>query len=186
MLPVDAINAVFERSQQLYSAEEVHQAIDKVADEMTTALQEKNPVLLCVLVGGIMPMGYLLDRFDFPLQVDYVHATRYNNSTRGNTLEWIARPRTDLTNRCVVIIDDVLDGGVTLAEVVKWCEAQGAQEVLTMALIDKKAARVSGGLEKVDFTALSTEDHYLFGFGLDYKGYLRNAPGIYALDPSDQ
>lgn len=186
MLTIETVNGVFDRAEQIYSADEIYKAIDTVAAQMTEALHDKNPLLLCVLVGGIVPAGYLIDRLHFPLQIDYVHATRYQDKTVGQELNWVAKPRTELTNRTIVIIDDILDGGLTLAEVVKWCESQGAKEVLTMALIDKKAARVQGGLDTVDFTALTAPDSFLFGFGLDYKGYLRNAPGIYAVAEEDQ
>ncbi|MAZ44840.1 MAG: hypoxanthine-guanine phosphoribosyltransferase [Legionellales bacterium] len=186
MLSVETVNGVFERAEKIYSPAEIYEAIDTVAQKMTSALHDKNPLLLCVLVGGIVPAGYLIDRLHFPLQIDYVHATRYQDKTVGTELHWVAKPRTELTNRTVVIIDDILDGGITLAEVVKWCNEQGAKEVLTMALVDKKAARAEGGLDTVDFTALTAPDKFLFGFGLDYKGYLRNAPGIYAVAKEDQ
>src|SRR3990167_7476161 len=109
------IRDVFSRSQCLYSKAEVETALDHMAQKMNHALIDRNPLLLCVVVGGIVPLGGLLPRLDFPLEVDYIHATRYRNTTHGSELVWKAKPQLSLKNRTVVVVDDILDGGVTLA-----------------------------------------------------------------------
>ena len=85
-----------------------------------------------------------------------------------------------------MIVDDVLDGGITLAEIVKYCQSEGAREVLTAVLVEKKDARLPAGLPKANFCGLHVENHYLFGYGMDYKGYLRNAPGIFMVAPEHE
>ncbi len=90
-------------------------------------------------------------------------------------------PRTNLKGRTVVIVDDILDGGVTLANIVAFCKVHEARNVFTAVLIDKKKPREKGGIEDVDFKGLIVDDRFVFGYGLDYQEYLRNAPGIYAV-----
>lgn len=173
------IRDVLAKSTCLYSKAQVEAAFDKMAFEITERLSDENPVLLCVVIGAIVSLGNLLPRLDFPLEVDYIHATRYCNKTSGQHLTWKATPSCSLKNRTVLIVDDILDGGITLAEILAYCHAQGAKAAFTAVLVDKTTARISGGLAHADFSGLCIDNHYVFGYGLDYKGYLRNAPGIY-------
>ena len=185
MLP-SVIRDVMARATCLFSKKEVERALDQMAEDIGARLSEKNPLFLCVVVGGIVPLGNLLPRLDFPLEVDYIHATRYQNKTCGNQLSWKMVPSCDLKNRTVIIVDDILDGGITLAEIVKFCVNKGAHDVLTAVLVDKQNARLAHGLPKADFSGLHVDNHYVFGYGMDYKGYLRNAPGIYMVAPEDE
>lgn len=182
----EQIRDVFAKATCIYSKPEVEQALDEMAEEISAALAESNPLFLCVVVGGIVPLGNLLPRLDFPLEVDYVHATRYRNDIVGKDLVWKAEPSTDLKNRNVVIVDDILDGGVTLQAIVDYCQAKKAKAVYTAVLVDKYDARLENGLKSADFCGLKIENHYVFGYGMDYKGYLRNAPGIYMVAPEHE
>lgn len=177
------IDEVLERSTLLFTMAEIDAALDKMAVEIHEQLSEKNPVLLCVMIGGLVPLGNLLPRLKFPLEIDYVHATRYQGATTGGALNWIAKPRTDLRDRTVLIVDDILDGGITLNEILKDVTSMGAAEVYSAVLVDKHQKRVPNGLQKADFVGLRVDDHYVFGYGMDYKEYLRNAPGIYKIAP---
>lgn len=177
---------VFSKATCLFSNNEVNDALDKMATEISYKLSHSNPIFLCVVVGGIVPLGNLLPRLDFPLEVDYVHATRYQKTTTGKELSWKAKPETPLKNRTVVVVDDILDGGITLNAIIKYCEEQGAQAVYSAVLVDKQNARLQGGLPKADFCGLQVDNHYVFGYGMDYKGYLRNAPGIYVVAPEHE
>lgn len=175
----EKIKQIYKKSTQLYTTAEVQAALDKMAVNIHKKLHEKNPVILCVMVGGLVPMGNLLPRLDFPLEVDYVHATRYNSGTRGGIIEWKVRPKLSLQGRTVLVVDDILDGGITLAAIIEEIHKLGASEVYTAVLVDKHQSRVVNGLEKADFVGLEVDDHYIFGYGMDYHEYLRNAPGIF-------
>jgi hypoxanthine phosphoribosyltransferase len=185
MLP-ENIKAVYQRATCLYRREEVELAIDTMAGEIHQAIANENPVLLCVMIGGLVPMGSLLLRLDFPLELHYVHASRYHGDIKGGNLEWKASPSFDIKDRTVLIVDDILDSGLTLAAIVDYCQQQGATKVLTAVLVDKEHVREPGGLKKADFCGLEVEDRYIFGYGMDYKEYLRNAPGVYVVDPQDE
>jgi len=172
--------AVHQQAECLYSADAVAVALDRMAAEITTVLDGKNPLVLCVMTGAVVTTGHLLTRLSFPLQLDYLHATRYGAQTRGGDICWIARPASSLAGRTVLVVDDILDEGYTLAAILEYCHQQGAAEVLLAALVEKRHRRKAPGLV-ADFVGLEVEDRYVFGFGMDYKGYLRNLPGIYAV-----
>lgn len=175
------IRDVFRSARCIYNKAEIDSALDQLAACISYELSERDPIFLCVVVGGIVPLGCLLPRLDFPLSVDYVHATRYGNQFVGDEINWVAKPRCQMKGRTVVIVDDILDGGITLQQIKNYCLTQQAEAVYTAVLVEKTKTRQPGGLKQSDFTGLSLEDGFLFGYGLDYKGYLRNAPGIYAV-----
>ena len=112
---------VLEKADCCYTKAQIETAIDQMAASISADLGGKNPLLLCVMTGGLIITGDLLLRLDFPLQYDYIHATRYAGKTRGSTLNWISRPHIPLTGRHILIIDDILDEGVTLKELVATC-----------------------------------------------------------------
>lgn len=182
----DDIREVFAKASCLYSKTEVDTALDRMATEISYRLSHSNPIFLCVVVGGIVALGNLLPRLDFPLEVDYIHATRYRNTTVGQEIEWKAEPNVSLKDRTIVIVDDILDGGITLQAIVDHCAEAGAKEIFTSVLVDKQNARLEGGYAKADFTGLKVDNHYVFGYGMDYKGYLRNAPGVYVVAPEHE
>ncbi|MES2212595.1 MAG: hypoxanthine-guanine phosphoribosyltransferase [Pseudomonadota bacterium] len=180
------MQAVFNRARCLVPAAVVEAKVTLLAQRITQDLSEKNPILMCVMIGGLVPAGMLMSRLAFPLELDYVHATRYGQNLVGGALDWRVPPRLPLQGRTVLIVDDVLDGGLTLAGIVAHCQKAGAKEVLTMVLVDKRAARMPGGLIEADYVGLEVGPEFIFGMGLDYRGYFRNAPGIYCVAPEDQ
>ncbi len=179
------IQHVYEEATQLYSTAEVEAALDKMAASISEELRDTNPVLLCVMVGGLVPLGNLLPRLDFPLEVDYLHATRYAGNLSGGRLMWKVKPTVILEGRTVLIVDDILDEGVTLAAVVEEIKAMGALCVKTAVLVDKANRRADDGLQVADFTGLHVDNHYVFGYGMDYHEYLRNAPGIFMVSSDE-
>lgn len=179
---IDEVQRVRREAERIFSREQVEAAIDRMAAAITARIGDDDPLILAVMVGGVAPLGALLPRLDFPLQVDYLHATRYRGETAGGDLVWLRRPGMPLKDRTVLIVDDVLDHGVTLAAIVEDCRNAGAREVLTAVLVSKRIDP-RPGLQNADFSALETDDRYLFGWGMDYRSYLRNADGIYAAKP---
>ena len=177
---LDEITRIQAEADLLYSSEEVEAAIEKMSKEITMALDDKNPVILCLMIGGIILTGKLLPLLNFPLQLEYVHATRYQGETSGGTLHWLRKPTLSLQDRHVLIVDDILDEGNTLTAMIEECENNQAKTILTAVLADKQLDK-ERSLDKADFTGLTVPNRYVFGYGMDYKEYLRNAPGIYAV-----
>lgn len=175
------IHAVRTRAELVFSPREITAAMDAMAGRIGDRLRRADPLLLGVMVGGTVPLAMLLTRLDFPLEVDYVHATRYRGTTEGGVLHWLRAPQAErVRERTVLLVDDVLDAGLTLAAIAERCRELGAREVLTAVLVSKRIASRTA-LPRADFSALESDDRYLFGYGMDYHGYLRNAPGIFAV-----
>ncbi|MFZ0789960.1 MAG: hypoxanthine-guanine phosphoribosyltransferase [Chromatiaceae bacterium] len=180
-LPPETYGAVAGRAELLVSPQIMNEALDRMAEAITARLAGKDPLILCVLSGGVIATGLLLPRLQFQLRLDYVHATRYRGTTRGGDLHWRYRPSDSIRGEQVLIVDDILDEGVTLEAVVRACEEDGAAGVHTAVLVAKQRAH----RREADFVGVEVPDRYLFGYGLDYKGYFRNAAGIFAVADSD-
>jgi hypoxanthine phosphoribosyltransferase len=181
MARLDEIRRVQAEAERLYSEAEVEAAITRIAHAITEQLQDANPIVLTVLNGGLVFAGKLLTQLPFPLELDTVCASRYHGQTRGGGTWWRLEPVLPLQGRIVLLLDDILDEGITLAEVRDYCQRHGAAQVWIAVLIDKDIGREKPC--QPDFVGLRADGRYLFGYGLDYKGYLRNAAGIYACRP---
>lgn len=167
-------------AELIYSREQVRRAIDAMSCRIDEVMGGHDPVLIAVMTGGMIPAVWLSSRLPFPHQLDYVHATRYEGATRGGELRWRAKPCTDLTGRSVLIVDDILDEGVTLRAVTEFCREAGAREVRVAVLVQKQHDRNLVGI-RPDFKGLDVPDRYVFGCGMDYQEYFRNLTAIYAL-----
>ncbi len=176
----EVVQDVLRQADLLYSPGEVESAYERLARAITAVLADRDPLVLSVMVGGLVVAGKLLPRLDFPLEVDYIHATRYGGQTQGSELHWRAYPATPLEGRAVLVVDDILDEGLTLAAILDHCRAKGAREVYSAVLVEKCHQR-KPAMQHADFTGVSVEDRYVFGCGMDYRGYLRNVSGIYAV-----
>jgi len=175
---LEEISQIMSSADLLHSEIEVESAITRMALEISEELRETNPIVLCVLNGGIVVSGKLLTHLNFPLTIDSVNASRYDNKTSGEEVQWIQKPKISLKGKTILIVDDILDQGFTLQAIIEYCKQQGANAIFTAVLINKLL-----GKEKpvsANFIGLEIENRYLFGYGMDYKGYLRNADGIYA------
>jgi len=160
---------------------EILAAIDRLADRLNQQLEGETPVVLCVMQGGLIFSGHLIPRLKCMLEIDYIHATRYGNTTSGGELSWKSYPDNDLSGRTVLILDDILDEGNTLQSIIKYCEAQGASKIISAVLVRKHHDRCVDH-ELTDNIALHVEDKYVFGFGMDYDGKYRQLDSIYELD----
>lgn len=180
------LNAILSRAEEIHAPAAVDAALDRLAAAISADYRERRPLVLSVMIGGLVLSGRLLPRLDFPLTVDYLHASRYRGETRGgNELHWLARPSESLQGRSVLILDDILDEGHTLQGIIEFCRRQGARDVATAVLVRKRHDRCVAGLE-VEYVGLEVPDRYVFGAGMDYRDYLRNLPGILALAAEDE
>lgn len=171
---------VQQTADELFSEAEVEQAIDRCAAAAATQIAGRSPVVLVVMNGGITFADRLLTRWSFPLELDYIHFTRYDGTTQGGDNKQIAKPRTPLQDRHVVVVDDIYDEGLTLEKINHWVVEQGAASVTSVVLTTKQHDRQKTSYQ-ADYAALEVPDRYVFGYGMDYKGWLRNARGIYAV-----
>ncbi len=166
-------------AELIYSAEVVTAAIHKVAHELTQALSGQKPLVLSVMGGAVVFSGQLLPLLNFALEFDFVQATRYHDQNHGSDLIWRVLPTRKVQGKTVLVLDDILDEGITLAAVRDKCLELGATRVLVAVLSEKDTGKLKP--IKADFTGLTLPNRYVFGCGMDVYGWWRNLPAIYAL-----
>ncbi|MEX0900180.1 MAG: hypoxanthine-guanine phosphoribosyltransferase [Gammaproteobacteria bacterium] len=169
-------------SRVVFDARAIGEAVDVVGRSVSERCADRDPLVLSVLMGALPFTAALLRCLAFSLQIDYVQVARYRGKTHGGELTWLRKPALPLTGRQVLVVDDVLDDGGTLAEISRACIEGGAAEVLTAVLVEKQSPRRPAG-QAADFTGLRAGDEYLFGFGMDYRERYRHLPDIRALAP---
>lgn len=184
MLTLSKANEILQSAECIYTAEEVDAALDRLASAIEQDYETLNPLVLSVMNGGLFVTAALLKRLQFVMQCDYLQASRYHGATSGGTIEWLVKPRASLAGRHVLIMDDILDEGVTLKEILYYCRQQGAASVEGVVLTRKQHKRVEADLN-VKYVGLELPDRYVFGCGMDYKNYFRNLNAIYALPESN-
>lgn len=175
--------AIHDRMELLVDRDQVEAAFDRMAEQVTAVFADKDPLLLCVVTGGIVTAGLLLPRLGFQLRLDYVHATRYRGNTTGGELDWHHRPSDAIRGEHVLVVDDIFDEGLTMAAIVDACREDGAASVHSLVLTRKERQHPTA--YRPDIIGLMIPDRYVMGYGLDYKGYFRNAAGIYAAAADD-
>jgi len=177
-MDIQQAQAMLADSEVIHDVPAVQAAVDRLAADIRSRLADKYPLVLCVMSGGVVFCGQLLTRLDFPLDFDYLHATRYGPETQGGKISWRSAPWAPVKGRSVLVVDDILDEGLTLAAVKDSLLRLGAAEVLTAVFADKL-----NGKQKpltADFVGLTVPDRFVFGFGMDAGGAWRNLPAIYA------
>ncbi len=176
----DAVQEALEiraAASEVASASEMRAVLDRLATEITDALAECCPVLLAVMHGGVYTAVELSRRLEFPHEFDYVHASRYGNALTGAELTWHVSPRESLRDRHVLVIDDILDKGQTLAAVLDALRGVGVARAYSAVLVEKA---LETQRPAADFVGLAVPDAYVFGCGMDFKGYWRGLPALYA------
>src|SRR4051812_10427950 len=166
-------------SEPVASAAEVAAAVERVAGEIQARFAEAYPLVLAVMGGAIVFAGQVLPRLRFPLDFDYIHASRYGAATRGATIEWRVTPPKGVAGRNVLVLDDILDGGDTMAAIRERLLELDARSFSCAVLVEKKLERQKP--IHADFIGLTIPDRFVFGCGMDAKGFWRNLPEIRAM-----
>lgn len=174
--------ALLHAADLICPADEVTAAIDRLAKEVTARLEKAYPLVLTVMGGGIFFAGQILPKLRFPLDFDYIHATRYGDSTSGVEVTWRVAPPEAVRGRSVLVLDDILDGGNTMSAIRDRVLGLGAAEFTCAVLVEKELGRVKP--IRPDFAGLKVPDRFVFGCGMDARGYWRNLPEIYAMKGS--
>ena len=178
MTPLQA-QQLLDNAECVASADTVQAVINRMAGEIAGTLAADLPLVLAVMGGAVVFAGQLLPRLNFPLEFDYLHVTRYRGKTSGGEVEWRVLPGQNVAGRSVLVLDDILDEGETLAAIRDKLHDMGAARVWSAVLTNK-----DNGLTKpiqADFVGLDVPDRYVFGCGMDAYGLWRNLPAIYAL-----
>jgi hypoxanthine phosphoribosyltransferase len=179
MANVAEARGILNSSDILFTAQQVSEAVDRMAEEISAKLGETYPLVLSVMGGAVVFTGQLLPRLAFPLDFDYVHVSRYGDKTQGGELVWRQAPKEDVRDRVVLVLDDILDEGHTMAAIRDKVMAMGAREFYS-GVFANKLINQSKPIQ-ADFVGLDVPDRYVFGYGMDVRGAWRNLPAIHAL-----
>ncbi len=176
--------ALLAQATEVFDAAAVQAALARMAGQINARFEQEGapafPLVLGVMGGAVVFAGQILTRLSFPLEFDYIHVTRYGAKDHGGRIEWKVEPRADVRGRTVIVLDDILDEGETLAHVQERLLAMGATEVLLAVFADKAIGKSKPA--RPDYVGLVVPNKFLVGYGMDAYGYWRNLPGIWALD----
>jgi len=180
MLSSEEAKQILSTAEQIIPADVVSGIVKRMAQDITAALSDQYPLILSVMGGAVVFTGQLLPLLEFPLNFDYLHVSRYNNDIRGGEITWKVSPHEEeLKNRVVLVLDDILDEGVTLAAIREKVMSHGAKAFYSAVFADKDIGRPKPA--RADFIGVRLPDRYAFGFGMDIHGAWRNLPAIYAM-----
>jgi hypoxanthine phosphoribosyltransferase len=168
-----------EHSDLIAGSDEIQTALARVAAQLTDRLGTSYPLVLAVMGGAVVFAGQILPRLRFPLDFDYIHASRYGTATQGTHIEWRVLPSASVHGRAVLVLDDILDGGQTMAAIRERLLELGAASFHCAVLVEKRLAQAKP--IRADFVGFEIPDRFVFGYGMDAKGYWRNLPEIRAM-----
>ena len=171
--------AFLEDSDLIAGAEEVQAAVRRVAHEVEQRLSGAYPLVLAVMGGAVVFAGQVLPLLRFPLDFDYIHASRYGAATRGAGVDWKVSPPGLAKGRVVLVLDDILDHGETMSVIRERLLELGATAFHCAVLVEKMLDKPKP--IKPDFVGLRIPDRFVFGCGMDAKGFWRNLPEIRAM-----
>jgi hypoxanthine phosphoribosyltransferase len=178
-----SLQAALANSDLVHDRATLEQAIVRMSARISADYAGSVPLYITVMHGGLPFAGQLaleLGARGLDLQFEYLHATRYRGATSGGEITWKHRPATPMQGRRVLLVDDIVDEGHTLAAVRDWCREQGAADVRIAALAVKVHDRCVPGLA-ADYMGVEVPDRYVYGYGMDYHEQGRGLPAIYAL-----
>jgi len=184
---VDRARTLLNNAEEIFDAQAVQQAVTQVADKLNArfdrADDETFPLVLGVMGGAVVFVGQVLPQLRFPLEFDYIHVSRYGDDDQGGRVVWKVIPRPNVAGRTIIVLDDILDEGETLAHVKQRLLDMGAAEVIVAVFADKAIKRAKP--IKADIVGLTIPDKFVVGFGMDVYGYWRNLPGLWAIRQED-
>ncbi|MBA3755409.1 MAG: hypoxanthine-guanine phosphoribosyltransferase [Nitrosomonas sp.] len=179
MLTYQQAQQILDTADLIYSEQTVAQTVQCMALDITQVLSHQQPLVLCVMGGAVVFTGQLLPQLRFPLDFDYLHLSRYDKKMTGGEIHWQAEPKENVRDRVVLVLDDILDEGITLAAIRDKVLENGAKAFYSAVFAEKETGRPKPF--RADFVGLTVPDRYVFGFGMDIHGAWRNLPAIYAV-----
>ena len=181
-LSIENARRLLETADLVIPAVAVSEAVARLAREITAQLADAFPLVLCVMRGSVIFAGQLLLQLRFPLEFDYLDVTRYGTATQGGEIAWKVIPGRGVAGRVVLVLDDILDEGRTLASIREKVLSAGASRFYSVVFAEKDIGKPKS--IGADFVGVHVPDRYVFGFGMDVHGAWRNLPEIYALKDS--
>ena len=171
--------AILAEADCLVDAGACRAATERVAKSIKAVAGKDQPLVLAVMGGAVVFAGQLLPLLDFPLEFDYIHVSRYGSKTSGGTLSWKVEPKENVKGRTVIVLDDILDEGETMAAIRERVLALGAARFFSVVFCEKLINKPKP--LKPDFLGVTVPDRYVFGYGMDVSGMWRNLPAVHAV-----
>ena len=170
-------------SEVLFTADEVNAGTARIAQALNRDYADQHPLILSVMGGAVVFSGQLLPQLNFPLDFDIVQASRYGDKTVGAQLTWRVAPRDNIVGRDVIILDDILDEGITLAAIVDLVKRTGAKSVACAVFCVKDYGDEINAKKplKAEYVGIVVPNRFIYGYGMDVSGAWRNLPAIYAV-----
>ena len=166
----------------LVTKEEIRAAVKALGETLTRDYAGKAPVLLGILKGAIVFYSDLMREIDLPVSCEFMAVSSYGSSTKSTGVVQIRKDLDhDISGMDVIIVEDIVDSGVTLSYLKKHLTTRGAASIRIATLLDKPARRRTD--LKVDYCCFSIPDAFVVGYGLDYDEKYRNLPDIGILAP---
>ena len=172
--------SILKQSSILYSSREIHLAIKNIAEEINQDIQSDVLYVLTVMNGGLFFSAHLIPLLKHTIHHDYIHATRYGNKAKGGLVHWIKDPDDIIKGKNILLVDDILDEGVTLSQIISKCKKMGAKNIFYTALFNKLIDKEKAILPS--YHILNVPNKFVFGFGLDYKGFGRALPDLHIIN----
>lgn len=169
----------------LITESEIEQIVGRLADQISRdyAGEDKHLLLLCILKGSVVFMGEIMKRLQIPVEIDFMKVSSYGGGTKttGNVHIILDLPRKDLDKCDILVIEDIIDSGRTLAYLTQYLKLRGAKSVKTCTLLDKPSRREVQF--SADYVGKEIPDEFVVGYGLDYNEAFRALPYIAVLKP---
>jgi hypoxanthine phosphoribosyltransferase len=161
------------------SEAQIQSAVTRIADQMNRDLAEKDPVFLGILNGAFMFASDLYKQLHFPCQITFLKLASYSGTQSTGTVKQLIGINLDLKDRCVVVLEDIVDTGVTLETIIRQLNGFQPKEIRVATLLHKPNATEKD--VKLDYVGMEIPNDFIVGYGLDYDGYGRNFKEIYQL-----
>lgn len=161
-------------------ASEINKAVGEVAHRINSELKDKKPLFLAVLNGSFMFASDLMKKLTIDCEISFVKVSSYHGTSTTGSVKQLIGLNEDIKGRTVVIIEDIVDTGLTIEAVVNQLEQMEPAQIKIATLLYKPEAY----RKKIDldYVAIMVPNDFLVGYGLDYDGLGRNLPDIYVLD----
>jgi hypoxanthine phosphoribosyltransferase len=161
------------------SEKEIQEQVIRVANEINRDLEGKNPLFLSVLNGSFMFTADLMKHITIPCEISFVKLASYQGVSSTGVIKEVIGVNEDLTDRTIVIVEDIVDTGLTMQRLIETLGTRAPKEIRIATLL------VKPGKLKVDldikYAAFKIPNDFIVGYGLDYDGYGRNYPEIYTV-----
>lgn len=167
----------------LVKQEDIRERVREMGEKITADYKGKAPVMVCILKGASVFFSDLCREIDLPLTMDFMAISSYGSATKTSGVVRVLKDLdNDIVGKDVILVEDIVDTGVTLNYLMKMLEQRGASSIRICTLLDKPGRRIIEGL-KADYCCFDIPDEFVVGYGLDYDQRYRNIPDIGVLSP---